>query len=84
MFHQQKGLIGEKERVATSCRHSNPYAHSRLLARTGDGGVFMEGERKFREGEFRTIELCYKHRVPPVGFSGLRRAGGLPEALAPG
>lgn len=34
-----------------------------------DGGVFIEGKGKLKEGEVRATELYYKHEILPVGFS---------------
>ena len=66
-FIIEKGLIWEKERVATQCTQTRqPCAHSGLCARAGS---VYRAEVRSKEGEIRTRELPYKHRVLPAGCS---------------
>ena len=73
LSHQQKGFIQEKERVSTQCMQmwQATCAHSGLRAEME--GYLYKRKRNGREGETRTTELYYKHRVLPVRFLGSHR-----------
>lgn len=67
-FVTKMALFRKKHRVATQ-RVQTRQATCTLLPACQDGGVFIEGKRKLRKGEVRTIKIYYKHRVLPVEFS---------------
>ena len=68
MFCHQKGFIQEKLRVATWGMQTWQATRT-VWSACQDGGVFIEGNRKLREGEVKTVEPHCKHRVLSVRFS---------------